>query len=62
MAKKELNEFKSRQKAGKKSEVPGLLEQWLMEGKMSEQDALNESIGIFTGGVDTVSAIYLLLN
>ena len=39
---------------GEESEVPGLLEQWLREGKLSEEEAITESIGSFMAGVDTV--------
>ena len=36
------------------SEVQGLLEQWLREGKMSEKEALTLATDLFTAGVDTV--------
>ena len=39
---------------GEKSEVPGLLEQWLREGKLSEEEAITESIAALMGGMDTV--------
>ncbi len=40
--------------AGKTTESPGLLEQWLREGKMSEKDAINEAVGLFGAAVDSV--------
>ena len=36
------------------SEVQGLLEQWLREGKMNEEEALMLSADMFFAGVDTV--------
>ena len=36
------------------SEVQGLLEQWLREGKMTEEEALMLSADMFFAGVDTV--------
>ena len=42
--------------AGKEeSEVQGLLEQWLREGKLTEAEALQSSVDMFGAGVDTVS-------
>ena len=41
--------------AGKTNEVPGLLEQWLREGKMSEKDAIYEAAGLFSTAIDSVS-------
>ena len=35
-------------------EVQGLLEQWLREGKMTEENALMLSADMFFAGVDTV--------
>lgn len=57
MAKKEMDKFYSRLEAEEESQsdIQSLLEQWLREGKMSEEDALNESISMFTGGIETVS-------
>ena len=54
VARKEADRLYSRLNAGEESKVPGLLEQWLREGKMSEEEALNESVGMFLVGVDTV--------
>ena len=42
-------------KAGEESEVQGLLEQWLREGKMTETEALLSATDMFTAGVDSVS-------
>lgn len=41
-------------KAGEESEVQGLLEQWLREGKMTESEALISATDMFTAGVDSV--------
>ena len=38
------------------SEVQGLLEQWLREGKMNVEEALSLSTGMFFAGVDTVNS------
>ena len=35
-------------------EVQGLLEQWLREGKMTEEEALMNAADMFFAGVDTV--------
>ena len=43
--------------AGEESETPGLLEQWLREGKISPEQAVREGMTMFTAGVDTVCAI-----
>ena len=61
VARKEADRLYSRLNAGEESEVPGLLEQWLREGKMSEEEALNESVGMFLAGVDTVIIILIVL-
>ena len=54
---KEMKDLYSRLEAGEESEAPGLLEQWLREGKLSEDEALNEAVSAFTAGVDTVSSV-----
>ena len=54
---KEMKDLYSRLEAGEESEAPGLLEQWLREGKLSEDEALNEAVSTFTVGVDTVSSV-----
>ena len=41
--------------SGEEGEVQGLLEQWLREGKMTEEEALMNSADMFFAGVDTVS-------
>ncbi len=50
--------------SGKTSEVPGLLEQWLMEGKMNERDAIYEAAGLFSTAVDSVryNLHFIILN
>ena len=53
-AKKEADKVFSRLQSGEESETPGLLEQWLREGKLSEQEAIAESVSMFAAGVDTV--------
>ena len=45
-------------KAGEESEVQGLLEQWLREGKMTETEALLSATDMFTAGVDSVSKAF----
>ena len=58
---KEMKDLYSRLEAGEESEAPGLLEQWLREGKLSEDEALNEAVSTFIVGVDTVSSVLDLL-
>lgn len=41
---------------GKEGENPGLLEQWLREGNMSEEEATSEAASMFMAGMDTVSS------
>ena len=41
-------------KAGEERPVQGLLEQWLREGKMNENEAVMTSTSMFTAGVDSV--------
>ncbi len=53
-SKKEIKRLYARLEAGEESETPGLLEQWLREGKISEEQAISEAIGTFAAGVDTV--------
>ena len=49
-------------KAGEESEVQGLLEQWLRDGKMTETEALLSATDMFTAGVDSVRIqLYILL-
>ena len=55
VARKELRKVYQRLEKGEVAEVPGLLEQFLLEGKMSEEVACNECVGLFGAGVDTVS-------
>ena len=44
-------------KYGDESEVQGLLEQWLREGKVDETEALLSATDMFTAGVDSVCEI-----
>ena len=55
MARKEMDKLYSQLESGEESEAPGMLEQWLREGKVSEEQAINESVGMFIAGVDTVN-------
>ena len=55
--KKEAEKVYSQIESGKESEMQGLLEQWLREGKMTEEEAICESMSMFTAGVDTVNII-----
>jgi len=41
--------------AGTVREVPGLLEQWLTEGKINDKEAIYEAAGLFSTAVDSVS-------
>ena len=50
-AKRVRQKIESGEEAG---EVQGLLEQWLREGKMTEEEALMNSADMFFAGVDTV--------
>ena len=50
----------ARLESGEESKTPGLLEQWLKEGKMTEEEAMTESVGIFVAGIDTVLSWLLL--
>ena len=54
---KELRKVYQRLERGEMAEVPGIMEQFLLEGKMSEEVISRESISLFTSGVDTVSQI-----
>ena len=51
-----VNEVQKMVKAKERRPVQGLLEQWLREGKMDENEAVMTSTSMFTAGVDTVSA------
>ena len=52
----------TRLESGEESETPGLLEQWLKEGKMTEQEALNEAVGTFVVGIDTVLIVMAIVS
>ena len=54
VTRKEAKRFNARLEAEGESETPGLLEQWLREGKISEEQAIREAIATFVAGVDTV--------
>ena len=42
---------------------PGLLDQWLIEGKFTEEEALSQSFDMLSAGIDTVSyELTVLLN
>ena len=47
-------EARQRIEAGEESEVQGLLEQWLREGKLTQAEALVTSSDMFTAAVDSV--------
>ena len=34
----------------------GILEQWMIEGKLEQEDALTQACDLLTAGLDTVSA------
>ncbi len=55
VAQREIDKVYTRMSSGEESETPGLLEQWLREGKLSEEEAIASSIAMFIAGVDTVS-------
>ena len=43
--------------SGRESNTPGLLEQWLREGKLTKETAIDEAQNLFPAGVDTVSSV-----
>lgn len=45
----------ARIESGETRDTPGLLEQWLREGKLSLDQAIAEASAMFSTGVDTVS-------
>lgn len=49
-----MKRLKARLEAGEEGETPGLLEQWLREGKIDQEQVITEAMGIFSAGVDTV--------
>ncbi len=57
ISKREIDKVYARMSSGEESETPGLLEQWLREGKLSEEDAIASAIAMFIAGVDTVRKI-----
>ena len=56
---KEMAKLLSRLEKGEESEAPGLMEQWLREKKLSEEEIAIESAGSFGAGVDTVQLSWL---
>jgi cytochrome P450 len=55
ISREELDKLYSKLEAGEESESPGLMEQWLKEGKISEEEAMATAATMFVAGVDTVS-------
>ena len=53
-AREETEKLYARLEKGVESEAPGLLELWLREGKMTEEEAITEASAIFGAAVDTV--------
>ena len=45
--------------SGEESEVQGLLEQWLRDGRLTEMEALLSATDMFTAGVDSVRTYYV---
>ena len=39
----------------------GLLSQWLIEGKFTEEEVLSQSYDMLSAGIDTVNASYITL-
>ena len=52
---KYANEVSRSIEFGEKEAIQGMLQQWLMEGKMTEKEALMAATSMFAAGVDTVS-------
>ena len=48
--------------SGRESDTPGMLEQWLREGKLNKETAINEAQSLFPAGVDTVSSVIILIH
>ncbi len=46
--------------SGEESEVQGLLEQWLRDGRLTEMEALLSATDMFTAGVDSVRKACIL--
>lgn len=51
---KHAEKVRQKIKTGEQSELQGLLEQWLREGRMTETEALLSATDMFTAGVDSV--------
>ena len=54
-ASKYLSDIKASAAVSKKAHGMSLLQQWLIEGKMSESEAVANAVGMFGSGLDTVS-------
>ena len=53
-AAKEMEKLYSRLERGEVSKTPGLMEQWLSEKKLTEDEIVREAADTFSAGVDTV--------
>lgn len=49
-----MDKLLSQLERGEENEAPGLMEQWLRENKLSEEQIISEAVGTFAAGVDTV--------
>ena len=58
---KQAERVRQKIKTGEQSEVQGLLEQWLREGRVTETEALLSATDMFTAGVDSVNNIIVAL-
>ena len=54
-ASKCLSDIKASAAVSEKAHGMSLLEQWLIEGKMNQSEAVAHAVGIFGVGLDTVS-------
>ena len=54
MARKEIVKLYSMLESGEESVLPCLLEQWLKEGKLTEEETIAEAISMFAAALDTV--------
>lgn len=57
---KYAKEVVKRVEAGEESEVQGLLEHWLRDGKLTKEEYILQSGDMFAAGVDTVRYNYTL--
>ena len=49
-----MDKLYSTLESGEEKEVPCILEQWLKEGKLTEEEAITEAVSIFSASVHTV--------